>query len=242
MKPTTAQRLLSETLGTCIATLIPAVVDILYYTGAGVEDVSRWLARGFGVAALIYALSEVSGAHVDPAVSIGFALRRAMRPWLATLYVVAQFAGAFLAAALAMWAFGRDRLILGASHPGPHVAPLLAFAAEVVATYVLMLVILMTSQLDEIIGKQAAVAVGLTVATCGFVVGPISGASMNPARTIAPLILCGSYGTIWIYLCGPLLGSALAVPTQRLLCGGTTPRQRKAAGGAGAVTRFKRKR
>lgn len=237
-----ARRLLSEAIGTCIATLVPTAIDIQYYTGAGVEDVSRWLARGFSIAALIYALSEVSGAHVDPAVSIGFALRRAMRPWMAALYVVAQFVGAFVAAALALWAFGRPALVLGASHPGPHISPLFAFAAEIVSTYAVMLVILMTTQQDEIIGKQAAIAVGLTVAVCGFVAGPISGASMNPARTIAPLILAGSYANIWIYACGPVIGAALAVPTQWLLSGSPTPQQRRAAGGAHAVTRFRHRR
>lgn len=237
-----ARRLFSEAVGACIATLVPTVIDIQYYTGAGVEDVSRWLARGFSVAALIYALSEISGAHADPAVSIGFALRRAMRPWMAALYVVAQFAGAFAAAALALWAFGPKELVLGASHPGPHIAPFFAFAAEIVSTYVLMLIVLMMSQQDEIIGKQAAIAVGLTVCACGFVAGPISGASMNPARTIAPLILAGSYANIWVYALGPVIGAALAVPTQWLLSGSPTPQQRKAAGGKSAVTNFRQQR
>lgn len=232
--PSTRQRFVSEAIGTFLATAIPTVIDILYFTNAGpIDDVERWLARGLGVTAIIYALAEISGAHVDPAVSIAFALRGVMSARLAALYVIAQFTGAFAAAAMALWIFGRAALALGASHPGPHIAPAVAFGAEVVCSFALMLVILMTAQEEAVVGKQAAIAVGMMVATCGFVAGPLSGASMNPARTLAPAVLAGALGTAWIYATAPIIGAALAVPAQFALCGRPSHGQKRAAKGTG---------
>jgi hypothetical protein len=84
-----------------------------------------------------------------------------------------------------------------------------------VLTFAVMLVILMTAQEQAAVGKQAALAVGFVVAACGFAAGPISGASMNPARTIAPQLVAGAFGNVWIYIAGPLIGAALAVGATR---------------------------
>ena len=169
----------AEFLGTFFATLVPTSIDILYFSGQQVDFVSRWLARGFLTTALIYALSEISGAHIDPAVSLGFAFRGVLGARRLAGYWVAQFGGGFAAAGVA-YAFWGSRIRLGATHPGTAYAPLTAFVVEIIATFLLMAVILLTAEQEASVGKQAAIAVGMTVAMCGFVAGPISGASMNP--------------------------------------------------------------
>jgi len=205
-------------------------VDILYYSTHQVDYVSRWLTRGFVTAVVIYAFSEISGAHVDPAVTFGFTLRRVFSVPMLAGYWAAQFAGSFCAAALLMTVFG-GAIALGASHPGPNVPQLEAALAEVVLTAIVMLTILTTATEKAVVGKEAALAVGFAVATCGFFAGPISGASMNPARSIAPQILSGEFGLVWIYAVGPLAGAALAVAVHWLLCGAPNVEERQAAKG-----------
>jgi aquaporin Z len=132
-----------------------------------------------------------------------------------------------------MWRLltGPATLALGASHPGVHFSGTTAAIAEFVLTFALMLVILMTAQEEPIVGKEAALAVGFTVAACGFAAGPISGASMNPARTLAPQLLSGHLENSWIYLVGPLLGAVLAVPVHAFISGRPSRGERKAARG-----------
>lgn len=225
-----AMKLLAEGVGTFFATLIPTSVDVAYYTGHTVDDVSRWLARGFGTTALIYAFSTISGAHVDPAVTLGFLIRRDLRLPHLLAYWGAQFAGAFAAAGLGFALWG-PRIGLGASRPGPQYAPFEAFVAEIVLTAFLMVVILGTAEQEATVGKQAALAVGLTVATCGFIGGTISGASMNPARSIAPQLLGGLDGIVWIYASGPLIGAAAGALLSDAIFGRPTAGERKAGRG-----------
>jgi aquaporin Z len=165
---------------------------------------------------MIYAFSTLSGAHINPAVSLAFALRKAMSPVQMLLYWVAQFAGGLGAAALAL-ALWKKAMLLGASHPGPHYTHGEAAIAEVILTFLLVLVILATAEESSRVGKQAAVAVGLTVAACGFFAGPVSGASMNPARSIPAQILGGAPELVWIYVAGPCFGAALAAGAALLL-------------------------
>lgn len=229
-KPPLSAKLAAEFVGTFFAALVPTSVDILYYSGEHVDWVSRWLARGFITVALIYAFSEVSGAHINPAISFGFALRRAMEWPLMFMYWAVQFAGAFGAAALAFALWG-PAMVLGASHPGPKFTHPEAVIAEIILTFLLMTVIIGCAEQEAVIGKQSALAVGLTVATCGFFAGAISGASMNPARSIAPQIVGGAYDIIWIYAVGPLAGAALAALVAVFLFGKPREGERKAAHG-----------
>jgi len=223
-------RLLAETVGTFAVTLTAVCVDVSFFTGSGADYASRWLARAFVTAAAIYALSDLSGAHLSPAVTVGFALRGVFR-WLDALaYTGAQLLGALLATLAALAVYG-SRVALGASHPGPTIAPFAAFGFEAILTFVVMLVILLTAEQKPAVGKQAALAVGFAIGACGFFAGPISGASMNPARSVVPQLLTGQFGLIWIYIAGPLLGAALAVGVQRLLCGPPTAAERSAARG-----------
>jgi aquaporin Z len=229
--PSRLQKLGAEAIGTFVITLTATSVDILFYTGHGVDDVSRWLARGFATAVAIYAFADISGAHIDPAITLAFALRRVFSPLLVVPYWLAQFAGAFAAAGLLMALFGRGSLPLGASHPGSGFTQVEAVLCEVVLTFIVMLTILLTGRNKAEVGKQSALAVGLAIAACGFFAGPISGASMNPARSIAPQILGGSYGIAWIYAVGPLAGSAIAVVIHRLLSGKPNTEERETAQG-----------
>jgi aquaporin Z len=206
---TLVAKAVAEFLGTFFITIVATGVDVLYFTGAHVDYVSRWLARGFITSAMIYTFGQVSGAHIDPAVSLGFALRKAMTWRQMLVYWIAQFAGGFTAAGLA-WTLWKHLVVLGASHPGPRFTQFEAVITEVVLTFLLMLVILATAEEKATVGAQAALAVGLTVAACGFFAGPISGASMNPARSLPPQIVGGAFGIMWIYVVGPFVGAALA--------------------------------
>lgn len=229
-KPSMPQKLGVELLGTFFVTIVAIGVDIGYYAGGNVDYVSRWLARGFITAAMIYAFSGISGAHVDPAVSLGFALRRAMPVGQMLLYWISQFAGGLVAAALATTLWKHD-LLFGASRPGPKYTQFDAFVAEIVLTFLLMIVILACAREEPVIGRQAALAVGLTVAAAGFFAGPISGASMNPARTIPAQLLAGAGGLSWIYAAGPCVGAALAAAAMQFLSARPRRGERKAARG-----------
>jgi len=224
-------KLVAEAACAFLITATATGIDVFYYGGQqGVDYVSRWLARGLIAAVTIYAFSEVSGAHGDPAVTFAFALRRDLPLRNAVAYVAAQFAGALIAAGLLFALFG-PAIRTGASHPSPPFGPLQAVLCELVLTFVLVLVVLRTAQQDAVIGKQAALAVGFTIAACGMVAGPISGASMNPARTLAPQLLAGAFGQMWIYVAGPLAGAALATVLARAIGGRPSQGERKAARG-----------
>lgn len=224
------RKLGAECIGTFFQTLVATGVDVVYYTGTGhIDYVSRWLARGFIAAAMIYAFSEVSGAHIDPAVSLRFFVRRAMPLRQMLWYWIAQFAGGF-GAALLLFALWGHAIVLGASHPGPSFTHLQAAIAEVILTFLLMLVILMTAKAAAV-GKQSALAVGLTVAACGFFAGPVSGASMNPARSIPPQVLGGALDLVWIYSIGPCVGAVLAALAMTLFFARPGEGERKAAKG-----------
>ena len=225
-----SRKLLAEAVATFFATLVPTVVDILYFTTGNVDNVSRWLARGCIVTAMIYAFSEISGAHLDPAVSIGFAARRVFPLRKAVLYIVCQFAGAFAACGL-VWLKWGSAIGLGASRPGPNQPAFDAFIAEIVLTFLVMIVILATAEAESAVGKQAALAVGFTVAACGFAGGAVSGASMNPARSIAPLLVAGNLGVIWIYAAGPTIGAMLAALVAPLMLGAPSSGEEESAEG-----------
>lgn len=229
-EPGIFEKLGAEGIATFLITATAICVDVFYYTGHAVDSVSRWLARGFITSAVIYAFSEISGAHANPAVTIAFAARRVFPIGLSAAYIGAQFFGSFTASLLLLPLFGSS-LRLGASHPGPGFAPWQAATCEVVLTFALMLVILMTAQEQAAIGKQAALAVGFVVAACGFAAGTVSGASMNPARTIAPQVLSGTFGNIWIYAVGPAVGALAAVAVHALLSGRPSAGERRAARG-----------
>ena len=164
------------------------------------------LAFGLVVAVMIFALGHVSGAHFNPAVSIGFAIGRHF-PWsrVAT-YGLAQVAVAIAGAATLRLTLGD--VPLGVTTPA--VASGVAVVWEAVFTGALMLVVTAVATDARAVGDAAAIAIGGAVALGSLVAGPVTGASLNPARSLGPAIVSGQLDGVWIYLVGPVLGSALA--------------------------------
>lgn len=169
------------------------------------------LAFGFAILVVVYAFGHVSGAHVNPAVTLALAATRKF-PWTAVpAYVAAQFAGALLAA-LTVFAVFPDAaadppLILGATKPGTSIAPGLALLAEFAITFVLMVVIMATATDDRASPPAVGLAVGLTVGAGVIAMLPVSGASFNPARTLGPMIVAWDFPSWWVYLVGPVVGA-----------------------------------
>lgn len=180
----------------------------------GLPPTSVAIAFGLVIAAMIYALGHVSGAHFNPAVSIAFAVGRHM-PWpRAATYTIVQVLGA-TAGALALRATLGPTADLGVTQPSG--ASTQAFAWEALLTFTLVFVITAVATDIRAVGQAAALAIGGTVALGSLVGGPVSGASMNPARSIGPAVVSGDLANLWIYLIAPVLGGILAVLAYRRL-------------------------
>jgi aquaporin NIP len=165
------------------------------------------IAFGLVIAVMIYALGHVSGAHLNPAVSVAFALGRHF-PWSrAATYSIAQIAGAIAGAATLRVTLGSD-VPLGVTQPSG--SDLQALVWEGVLTFFLVLVITAVATDTRAVGEAAALAIGGAVALGSLVGGPVSGASMNPARSIGPALIGADLSGLWIYVAGPLAGAAVA--------------------------------
>jgi aquaporin Z len=206
---TVLRAMLAELIGTFALTLVAAGGDVIAALSSGtVSSASRAVAPGLIVLALIYAIGNDSGAHYNPAVTFAFALRKAF-PWRwVPSYWGAQFVGAGSAAILLRTLFGAIASN-GVNHP--HYGSATALVMETVLSFLLVLIILGTATRYSLIGTDAALAVGATIACAGLFAAPVSGASMNPARSLGPALVNGTLGDAWIYLLGPGLGAALAV-------------------------------
>ena len=228
-KSNTFQRLLAEALGAFALTAVAAggiMVSTISHGEVGL--VAHYVAGGLIVAAMIYTLGGTSGAHFNPAVTLAFALRRDF-PWRRVPgYWLAQLIGGIVAALLLRLLFGTVEH-LGATLP--HAGTMVSFGTEILLTFFLVTVILGVTSKAELVGNNVAIAVGSTIILCGLFAGPISGASMNPARSLGPFLVTGQLGDAWIYVVGPLVGSLLAVGMAWLLRGATNPKARKAAQG-----------
>ena len=216
-----ARRLLAELIGTFALTFIAAGSDVAAVLTHGVvSEAARALAPALVIMAMIYTFGGQSGAHFNPGVTLAFALRRDF-PWSRVPgYWLAQFIGAILAALLLRILFGL------AGHVGanqPHFGVVTALVIEIVLTFFLVTVILGTATESGIVGHNAAIAVGGTIALDGLFGIPISGASMNTARSLGPALLSGDLSNLWIYIAGPLAGVLLAVAFAYLLRGWTNP-------------------
>lgn len=179
------------------------------------------VAPGLTVMSVIYFMGTVSGAHLNPAVTLAFAVRRNF-PWVRVPgYIAAQLVGGLCAIAFLRLVFG-DAGSLGATQPGAHVDALQCLATEVLLTAGLVNVILGTAAGARNIGPNGAIAVGGYIVLAGLWAETISGASMNPARSLAPDILRGEFATSWIYVVGPLMGAMIAVAFEWILKGPPT--------------------
>jgi aquaporin Z len=213
------RRLFSEMLGTFFLVLVGAGGAVVNAVSHGqIDRAAAVTAPGLMVMAIILFMGAVSGAHLNPAVSLAFALRGDF-PWKRVPgYIVVQLVGATLAC-LFLWAmFGRVGM-MGATEPGPGINGLQAMLTETVLTVGLVSVILGTASVAQNLGPLSALAVGGYIILAGLWSSPISGASMNPARSFAPDLVNGDFSHYWVYLVGPLLGGAIAVGFAYLLRG-----------------------
>lgn len=162
---------------------------------------------GLVVLAMIYTLGDISGAHLNPAVTLGFVAARRLPLADAVPYLLSQLAGAFTASGLLKLLFPQNAL-LGTTLPAGSGAQ--SFVFETVLTAILMFVILSVSTGAKEKGITAGIAVGSVIALEAMFAGPVCGASMNPARSLAPAVVAGHLGHLWIYLTAPVLGALLA--------------------------------
>lgn len=227
------KRLFSEFFGTFFLVLVAAGAPTVSAAGAGaIGRAAEVTAPGLMVLAIILFMGTVSGAHLNPVVSISFALRRDF-PWKRVpAYIVVQALGGVCASLLLRAMFGKVGM-LGATVPGRGISDIKAFAMEAVLTLGLVSTILGTASKAQNVGTMSAVAVGSYIALAGLWASPITGASMNPVRTLGPAVALGEYSHLWVYLAGPLLGSIAAVGVAIILRGpgGHDPLARIAAQG-----------
>ena len=177
-------------------------------TGGDVTHVGIGITWGLIVMAMIYAFGEISGAHFNPAVSIAFAYAKKFSWKEVPKYIFFQVAGAFAASLLLMWLFPKSEL-LGATIPTVDVWR--AFVLELILTFFLMVVIINVSTGSKEVGMMAGIAIGSVVLLEALFAGPITNASMNPARSLAPNIVSGKIKGLWLYILAPIIGAILAV-------------------------------
>jgi aquaporin Z len=212
------RRLFSELLGTFMLVLVAAGGGILHGKGQ-ISLNAAVVAPGLMVMAIILFMGAVSGAHLNPVVTLAFALRRDF-PWKRIPgYLLMQLAGASLACLFLDAVFGNVEH-LGATLPGPGYANWQALLMEIALTGMLVSVILGTASTAQNVGRVAALGVGGYIALAGLWAAPVSGTSMNPARSFGPALVSGDFSGYWVYLLGPLAGALIAVGCAYVLRGG----------------------
>ena len=207
------RKLVAEAVGT-FAVVFAGTGAIVINEVAGGVITHAGVAVTFGlvVMAMIYAVGDVSGAHFNPAVTVGFFLAGRVPGRAVAPYVASQLAGAVLASLLLRFLFG-NVASLGATLPRGSAGQ--SFVLEVVLTAMLMFVILCVATGSKEQGLMAGIAIGGTVALEAMFAGPICGASMNPARSIAPAVVAENLRALWVYVAAPVLGAAVAVVVWR---------------------------
>jgi aquaporin Z len=231
------RRRFSELFGTFLLVLAAAGGPVVNAVSHGRVSLSaQVVAPGLMVMAVIYFMGAVGGAHLNPAVTLSFALRGNF-PWRRVPgYVGMQLVGAVVAAAFLRAMFGNVGH-LGATLPLHGINDVQVFLLEAVLTLGLVSVILGTASGGRNIGPNAALAVGAYIALAGLWAAPISGASMNPARSFGPAVLGGHWTAFWAYVVGPILGGLVAVGFAWILRGPPTKAGTKAAQGSTGTRR-----
>ena len=185
-------------------------------SGGQVTHVGVGLVFGLIITVMIYALGHVSGAHFNPAVTLGFVLVRHFPLRRLFGYWIAQLAGAILAAACLRLLLG-DVANLGATVPAGSGGAWQSFGLEALLTFFLMFVIMAMATDTRAVGQAAALAIGATVGLEAIFAGPISGASMNPARSLGPALVGWTWTAQWVYVLAPLVGAVVGAYVYRLL-------------------------
>jgi aquaporin Z len=232
-------RVIIEFLGTFVLVTVAAGSGVINHYAGG-EPISRTaavIAPGAVVMAMIYALGPLSGLHINPAVTLAFTARGVFKAAWVIPYLVVQLAGAVAAALFLQGMFGQ--VSSGGNYPiAKPGGDWRSLIMETVLTAILVTVILNTATGYRSIGHNAALAVGSTVALLGLFASPISGASMNPARTLGPDIVSLDFNGWWVYIIGPIAGAAIAVMLIGLVRGLPNKEEREAAeGGALPIER-----
>jgi aquaporin NIP len=208
-------RYISELLGTFALVFCgTGAIVINEQTSGAVSHVGIAITFGLIVMAMIYALGDISGCHINPAVTIAFALAGRFKFKEIFPYLISQIAGAILAS-LTLKALFPLNETLGASLPAG--TALQSFILEFILTFFLMLVIINVATGSKEQGMFAGLAIGSTVLLEAMFAGPICGASMNPARSVAPAVVSGHLENLWLYILAPVLGAATAVPLWKFL-------------------------
>ncbi|MQF82619.1 MIP family channel protein [SAR202 cluster bacterium AD-802-E10_MRT_200m] len=207
MKNSLTLRFLAETIGTFGLVFFAAGSVMVDSIAQGILTlIGLALCSGLAVMTMIYTFGPISGAHINPAVTFGFALTGRL-PWKdAGVYVIAQITGAVIAALLLRATFG---LVADVGGHAPSGSPIQSFVLEISLTFFLMAVIIATTVNHRQFGSLAGLVIGGTVALCIVMGGPISGGSMNPARSFGPALVAWNWGSHWVYWIGPLVGSSL---------------------------------
>jgi aquaporin Z len=213
------RRLFSELLGTFFLVLAAAGGGMMGHAFPGViSHGAAVVAPALTVMAIILFMGKISGAHLNPAVSIAFALRRDFPWWRVPGYIITQLAGATLAA-LFLRAVINVSAKYGSNYPAHGYSSMAAFWMELVLTTGLVSVILGTASGAQNVGIIGAFGVGAYIALAGLWGSPISGASMNPARTFGPDLVSTTFTSYWVYIAGPIAGAVLAVAIAFVLRG-----------------------
>ena len=205
------RRLFSELLGTFFLVLVGAGGAVVNASSHGAISRSTAVAApGLMVMAIILFMGAVSGAHLNPAVTLGFWLRGDFPGRRVPGYIIVQLLGSTLAC-LFLWAVLGKLGRLGATEPGAGISDWKAMLFELILTVGLLSTILGTASRAQNVGALSAVAVGGYIILAGFWSSPISGASMNPARSFGPDLALGDFSNYWVYLAGPIAGALIAV-------------------------------
>jgi len=203
------RRLFSELLGTFLLVLVAAGGGLLHAKGQ-ISLAAAVVAPGLMVLAIILFMGAISGAHLNPVVSLAFAMRGDF-PWRRLPgYIIVQLVGATLACLFLLAVFGNVEH-LGATLPGPGYANWQALLMEIALTAGLVSVILGTASAAQNVGAIAALGVGGYIALAGLWAAPVSGTSMNPARSFGPALVSGDFTSYWVYVIGPAVGALIAV-------------------------------
>ncbi len=185
-------------------------------TNGSITHVGVALTWGLIVMTQIFAFGEISGAHFNPAVTIAFALAKKFTWKAVPIYIVFQILGAFLAIGL-LWFLFPESQSFGHTYPTDGFSPYKTFVLELILTFFLMVVIINVSTGSKEIGALAAIAVGAIILLEALFAGPITKASMNPARSLAPAIISGNLQYLWVYLTAPFAGATLAVMSWKFI-------------------------
>lgn len=207
------KKYLAELLGTFTLVFCgTGAIIINQQSGGAVTHVGIAVTFGLVVMAMIYTFGSISGAHLNPAVTLAFRWLGHIGSRDSVAYISSQVVGALLASGVLRWLFPENER-LGATLPTG--SAMQSFVLEVMLTFFLMLTILRTSEADRETRSLAGIVIGGVVLLEAMFAGPVSGASMNPARSLSPAVVSGHWQHLWIYLAAPVLGALLAVPFSR---------------------------